>query len=376
MSLKPGPIQPIPAATIQVARAAFPKGNLYMTLRDQLGTIFQDEDFADLFPWDGQPALPPWRLALVTILQFRENLSDRQAAEAVRGRIDWKYLLGLELTDAGFDFSVLSEFRGRLLQAGREAVLLDKLLECCQAQGLIKERGKQRTDATRVLAAVRVLTRLELVGETLRAALNELATVAPDWLAGVAPAEWYQRYSRRIEDDRLPQSKEQRTAYAQRVGDDAPPGLDRLPKIEALRLVWKRHYDCTGEAPSGVSQIRFRSNKELPPAAEGIESPYDPEARFRSRYETTWTGYQAHVSESCDPDAVHLVTHVETTQPPCTSPSKRRPFIKPWPIRVYLPMNTWWTQPTSMPSYSSAAKSGLTSPWWDQAVWTIAGRPG
>lgn len=325
MSLKPGPIQPIPAATIQVARAAFPKGNLYMTLRDELGTIFQDEDFADLFPWDGQPALPPWRLALVTILQFRENLSDRQAAEAVRGRIDWKYLLGLELTDAGFDFSVLSEFRGRLLEAGREAVLLDKLLECCQAQGLIKERGKQRTDATRVLAAVRVLTRLELVGETLRAALNELATVAPDWLAGVAPAEWYQRYSRRIEDDRLPQSNEQRTAYAQRVGedglllldllhrDDAPPGLDRLPKIEALRLVWERHYDCTGEAPSGVSQIRFRSNKELPPAAEGIESPYDPEARFRSRYETTWTGYQAHVSESCDPDAVHLITHVETT---------------------------------------------------------------
>lgn len=228
MSLKPGPIQPIPAATIQVARAAFPKGNLYMTLRDELGTIFQDEDFADLFPWDGQPALPPWRLALVTILQFRENLSDRQAAEAVRGRIDWKYLLGLELTDAGFDFSVLSEFRGRLLEAGREAVLLDKLLECSQAQGLIKERGKQRTDATRVLAAVRVLTRLELVGETLRAALNELATVAPDWLAGVAPAEWYQRYSRRIEDDRLPQSNEQRTAYAQRVGEDGLLLLDLL----------------------------------------------------------------------------------------------------------------------------------------------------
>ena len=167
MSLKPGPIQPIPEETIQVARAAFPKGNLYLTLRHKLGSIFQDEDFAGLSPADGQPALPPWRLALVTILQFRENLPDRQAAEAVRGRIDWKYLLSLELTDAGFDFSVLSEFRGRLLEGGQEAILLEKLLECCQAQGLIKARGKQRTDATRVLAAIRVLTRLELVGETM-----------------------------------------------------------------------------------------------------------------------------------------------------------------------------------------------------------------
>lgn len=325
MSLKPRPVHPVPEETVRVARAAFPKGNVYMTLRDRLGSIFQDEDFAELFPADGQPALPPWRLALVTILQFRENLSDRQAAEAVRGRIDWKYLLSLELTDAGFDFSVLSEFRGRLLEGGQEAILLEKLLECCQAQGLIKARGKQRTDATRVLAAIRVLTRLELVGETMRAALNELATVVPDWLARVAPEEWYQRYTRRIEDDRLPQSNEKRTSYAQRVGEDGfllldllqsndvPAGLDHLPRVEALRLVWERHYQYTGETQSGVNQIRFRNNGELPPASEGIESPYDPEARFRSRHTTTWTGYQVHLSETCEPDAVHLITHVETT---------------------------------------------------------------
>ncbi len=107
MSLKPTPMQPVPKETVIVARAAFPKGNPYLTLRDELGPIFRDEDFADLFPAEGQPALPPWRLALVTILQFQENLSDRQAAEAVRARIDWKYLLGLALTDPGFDFSVL-----------------------------------------------------------------------------------------------------------------------------------------------------------------------------------------------------------------------------------------------------------------------------
>ena len=163
MSLKPSPIQPIPEETVRVARAAFPSGNPYLTLRDALGPIFRDEDFLDLFPTDGQPALPPWRLALVTIMQFRENLSDRQAAEAVRARIDWKYLLGLELTDAGFDFSVLSEFRARLLDGNSELLLLEKLLNRCRVLGLLKARGKQRTDATHVLAAIRVLNRLELV---------------------------------------------------------------------------------------------------------------------------------------------------------------------------------------------------------------------
>src|SRR5262244_1354631 len=173
MSLRPQPIGPIPEQTARVAHAAFPKGNPYLMLRDQLGTIFQDDNFATLFPAWGYPGLPPWRLALVTIMQFRENLSDRQAAEAVRARIDWKYLLGLELTDPGFDFSVLSEFRDRLLAGEAEERLLDTLLERCRAMGLLKARGQQRTDATHVLAAVRSLHRLELVAETLRAALNE-----------------------------------------------------------------------------------------------------------------------------------------------------------------------------------------------------------
>jgi transposase len=128
MSLKPTPIQPVPEGTARVARAAFRRGNPLLKLRDELGSIFQDEDFADLFPKLGQPGLPPWRLALVTLLQFREDLSDRRAAEAVRARIDWKYLLGLELDDPGFDASVLCEFRARLLEGAAEERLLGKLL--------------------------------------------------------------------------------------------------------------------------------------------------------------------------------------------------------------------------------------------------------
>src|SRR3977135_3618114 len=223
MSLHPHVIAPVPAETARVARAAFPKGHPYLTFRDALGTVFQDEAFTVVFPMNGQPGLPPWRLALVTIMQFRENLADRQAAEAVRARIDWKYLLSLELTDPGFDFSVLSEFRDRLLASSTEELLLEKLLEGCRAMGWLKARGSQRTDSTHVLAAIRVLNRLELVAEPLRAALNAVATVAPDWLQGLAPLAWYERYGKRIEDVRLPKEQAEREADAQMGGGGGLP---------------------------------------------------------------------------------------------------------------------------------------------------------
>lgn len=328
MSLKPSSIPLIPEETVRVARAAFPKGNPYLTLRDEVGTIFEDADFVDLFPNDGQPGYAPWRLALVTLLQFREQLPDRQAATALAARIDWKYLLSLDLTDPGFDFSVLSEFRARLLAGGAETRLLEKLLIRCRELALVKARGQQRTDATHVLAAIRVMNRLELIGETIRAALNELSTVAPTWLQSVAASDWYQRYGRRIEDDRLPQSQEKRTAYAQIMGEDGfrlleqldvpevPSTWRTLATVEALRLVLARHYEQVQRTVDGQvkREVRFKENQELPPAAEGIESPYDVEARYRSRYATAWTGYLVHLTETCAADEVHLITHVVTTE--------------------------------------------------------------
>ena len=323
MSIKPQPIDPVPADTQRVANAAFRQGNPYVSLRNELGTVFEDSDFTDLFSSTGKPGLPPWRLALVTVLQFRENLSDRQAAESVRSRIDWKYLLGLELTDEGFDFSVLSEFRGRLIASKQEHLLLDKLLSCCQEKGLLKSRGKQRTDATRIIAAIRKLNRLELVGETMRATLNELATIAPDWLTTITPNEWYTRYGRRIEDYQLPRSEIKRDAYAQQVGEDAYYLLScletsdiadwqDLAQIKALKLTLARHYEYNADAPE-EERVRWKSKKELPRAAAGIESPYDIDARFRSRSGVNWVGYAVHFSETCDDDQCHLITNVETT---------------------------------------------------------------
>src|SRR5688572_26625322 len=220
MSLRPEAVEPVPELTARVAKAAFPKGNVYLQMREEFGTLFTDEDFAAVYPRRGRPAWTPWRLALITIMQFVENLSDRQAAEAVRARIDWKYALSLELDDAGFDLSLLCEFRERLVEGNAEHLLLDRMLDHFKEKNLLKARGRQRTDSTHVLAAIRVMNRLELVTETLRAALNELATVSPDWLREVAPPAWYERYSLRAEQSRLPKSEKARQEYAQTVGQD------------------------------------------------------------------------------------------------------------------------------------------------------------
>jgi transposase len=220
MSLHPHATYPIPEETQRVVRAAFPRGNIYMQVADRLGPIYHDAQFAALFPTRGQPAEAPARLALATVLQCAEGLSDRQAADAVRSRIDWKYVLGLELTDPGFDHTVLSEFRTRLITGEAAHLLLDALLTLAHTQGLLKARGRQRTDSTHVNAAIRVLNRLKRVGEMLRAALNSLAVVAPAWVQALAPLEWYDRYGSRVENYHLPKTDEARKALAAVIGGD------------------------------------------------------------------------------------------------------------------------------------------------------------
>jgi transposase len=319
LSLQPADERTIPEETVRVARAAFPKGSVYMRMRDVLGPIYTDSAFAPLFPSRGQPAESPARLALVTILQFAEGLSDRQAADAVRSRIDWKYALALELTDPGFDASVLSEFRDRLLTGDPTQLLFERMLEQLRAQRLLKERGRARTDSTHILAAIRTLNRLECVGETLRHALDTLATVAPDWLRSWVPSAWFDRYGRRFEEYRLPPGKAERYALAEQMGadgatlltalhaPDAPDWLWRIPAVETLRRVWMQQFVVRAD------QLRWRTAEELPPSALLIRSPYDVEARYGKKRQTEWTGYKVHLTETCDADLPSLITNVETT---------------------------------------------------------------
>ncbi len=321
MSMYPQEIGPIPAETMRVAHAAYPKGSLAMRLRDELGGMYQDEQFGALFPVRGQPAETPWRLAIVVVLQYVEGLTDRQAAEAVRGRIDWKYALGLDLADPGFDASVLAEFRERLVAGQAETLLLEVLLERCKQRGWLKAGGKQRTDSTHVLARVRSLSNLECVGETLRAVLDDVALLAPDWLASQISPEWFERYSHRVENYRLPKAESQRTALAEQIGADgvhllaalegadAPAGLKELESVQVLRQVWQQYYELS----------KGRANWRAGPQAEEQEgvlrSPYDPEARTGKKRETTWLGYKVHLTETCDasPEVPHLIVQVQTT---------------------------------------------------------------
>ena len=250
MSLHSRQPDPVPEDTARVARTAFPRGNRYMRMRDELETIYVDETFAALFPRRGQPAESPWRLALVTVFQFAEGLSDREAADAVRSRIDWKYALSLELTDPGFDHSVFSEFRGRLLSGHAEHLLLDTFLERLREQGLLKARGRQRTDSTHVLAVVRALNRAELVAETLRAALNSLAVAAPDWLLAHAQPEWVDRYAQRASADRRLAKPEQRQQQAEITGADGFVLLGRIYAADAPQ--WLRDVPAVERTASGV----------------------------------------------------------------------------------------------------------------------------
>ncbi|MFG2276999.1 IS1182 family transposase [Streptomyces chartreusis] len=309
--------------TVRTAWAACPKGTPVMLMRDRLDVVFADEDFTHLYPSDGRPGFSPGQLALVSVLQFAENLSDRAAADAVRTRIDWKYGLGLELDDPGFDHSVLSEFRARLAEGSRADQLLQLMLDRLVAAGLLKGRGRQRTDATHVLAAVRRLSRLELAGESVRAALEEIAEADPDWLVPLIEPEWAKRYGRKVEIGKVAGGKVAVRERAEEFGRDgqklltavwaadAPDRLRMLRQVEILRRVWVHQYYWDREG-----QLRWREGTALPPASLRFDSPYDTDAHYCVKRDVQWSGYRVHVTESCDQGLPHLVTHVATTIAP------------------------------------------------------------
>lgn len=309
---------PEPAPEIVAAvRAAYRRREvpLPVSVRDRLGEVFPDAEFAPAFGVRGRPGWSPGRLALVTVFQMVENLTDRQAADAVRDKISWKYALGLGLDDEGFDASVLSEFRTRVVAHGLEQRVLDLLLDALKTQGLVGAGGKARSDSTHVISAVRDLNRLELAGESVRAALEAVAVVAPDWLAAVIDvAGWGRRYGARIDTWRLPTSTTKRAELVAGYGTDAlvllravgdsaaPPWLGELPAVDVLRRVLVQNYLVTTDA-AGREVIRAREAEQdgLPPGRTRLTSPYDTDARWAAKGdELCWNGYKVHVTETCD----------------------------------------------------------------------------
>lgn len=334
MTVRPRKIYDVPEDTAEVAKAIFAtRKNEYVTLRDELGPVFTDEQFQELYAQQGQEAAWPGMLAWVTVLQQKEGWSDREAADAVRTRIDVKYLLGLPLKDEGFHHSALGEFRKRVSAGGQEGQLLDLLLAVCVDQGYIRKRGRQRTDSTGVIAAVRNLNRLECAGESLRRALNEIALMEPEWLQVQAPKIWYERYGKQMSASQLGTSQAKEKEWQQTIGNDGyallqaindprtPSSLSYLPGVQILRRVWLQQYVLEAE------RIRWRNKADgLPPSSRAIQSPYDAEARFRRKRETKWVGYMVQLTETCEPDHPHLITNVETT-PATTSDAQMTDVI-------------------------------------------------
>jgi transposase len=289
---------------------------LAVQARERLGEWLHDEAFTAVFGVRGRPGWSPSRLALVTVLQQAENLTDRMAAEAVRTRLDWKYLLGLPLEDAGFDHTVLPEFRDKVAEGGLERAPLDALLERLASSGLVKAGGKQRTDSTHVVAAVSALNRLELAGESVRAAVEALAAAHPDWTAQVLEAgEWARRYGTPMTSWRPPASKKKQDELAVAYARDgfalleavfrkeSPAWLAQVPAVQVLRTVLLQNYTRTVRA-DGTEVIRRREKEPggdgLPPARIKIASPYDTDARWGAKREVFWLGYKLHVTETCD----------------------------------------------------------------------------
>jgi transposase len=321
MSLHPPSSDVIPEPTIQVARAAFPKGNAYMRMRDALGLISMTPQFAPLFSHTGRPAEAPAQLALITMMPFAEGLSDAQAADAVRARMDWKDALALDVTDPGFDASVLSEFRQRLITGHAALLLFETMLTRFREQGLLNAKGRQRPDSTHGLAAIQTLNRLECIGDTRRQALTGLAMVAPDWRQSWVPAVWCDRSRQRLADARVPPAKPARDTLAMQIGLDGrqrlgasddpatPAWLRAVPAIQTRRQVWLQpFYASPDDQP-----MRWRHADDLPPAPRLISSPDDPDARDGKTRATDWTGDTVHVTDTCDDETPNLSTDVLTT---------------------------------------------------------------
>jgi transposase len=320
MTIQPKAAEAIPEETRELAWKLCPKGTVAMHLRDELGPIYHDEDFLSLYPKWGQPSYSVWRLALITILQTLEGLTDRQAAQAVEIRVDWRYALSLPLSYRGLDFTILSDFRERLVSNDATNVLLQPILDLCRERDWLKAGGKQRTDSTMVVARIRSLNSLESVGESMRATLNAIASQDEEWLLARVNPDWFDRYVHRFELARFPKEESKRQRLREQVGADViellgiikqadtPQQIKQVSEVALLERIVAQHYEIKeGKAHWRAGPVVNNEDRVI--------SPYDPEARSSRKRETVWVGYKVHLSETCDqnPDAPQVITNVHTT---------------------------------------------------------------
>ena len=307
----------MPEETGRIGRQVMEEKNTYRLIGDELFVKLNEQEFSDLYPSDGQPGLSPVILAFVTVFQFIEKLPDRQAAESLRMRMDWKYAMHLPLEYVGFNYSVLSEFRDRLIAGEAEGRVFEVLVGQIRAMGLIKEHGKQRTDSIAMLSKVRWLSRLELSVETLRLAVVSLVKVERKWSEGILPPSWEDKYGERFVMQRY--TEKEWKEYEVNIGNDgqwlldrladggAPAGLQELSEVKLLKTVWAQQFR------EEAGQLVFEEVKKYDGHTQ-IATPHDPEARFSRKRHFDWIGDKVQVTDTDDAGYPHIITDIVSTE--------------------------------------------------------------
>jgi transposase len=314
MTMHSRDLSEMPPETAAVGGRVMREANPYRVIGDALADILADEQFAEMYEPIGREALSPSMLAMVTLFQFHEKVPDREAAEMVAVRLDWKYALHLPLDYTGFDFSVLCDFRRRILEHGKEALVFEAILDRVKALGFIKKRGKARTDSIAVLGAVRALSILETVSESLRLAVRAIEGADPAWAEETIPGSFREQYGRMRPDYRL--SQEEREAALRQTGEDGYWLLDRIDAsasrtclgaeaVGVMRTVWGQRYDRV----EGKVALRQGTVE----CTELIVTPHDPGVRAGEKRGVKWHGEKVHVTETAEAGQVNFITDVTTS---------------------------------------------------------------
>lgn len=306
----------MPEETQRIGRKLLKANDPYRLMGDQLFGQLHEAEYADLYSAEGKPGISPVILAFVSVFQYLEKLADRQAAAALRMRLDWKYALHLPLEYEGFDFSVLSEFRDRLIAGQAEGRVFEKLVEQIRALGLIKEHGKQRTDSIAMLTKVRRLCRVETVVETLRLAIVAIVDADREWSEEIIPPSWEEKYGERFVRQRY--SEKEWKEYEAKIGEEgqwllkrleqggAPAELQTLPEVQVLKTVWAQQFR------EEAGQMAYTDLKKYDGHTQ-IQSPHDPEARYSRKRHFEWVGDKVQVTETEDAGYPHIITDIVGT---------------------------------------------------------------
>ena len=275
-----------------------------------------EEEYADLYSTEGKPGISPIILAFISVFQYMEKLADRQAITSLRMRLDWKYAMHLPLDYDGFDFSVLSEFRDRLIKGQAEGRVFEKLVDQIQEMGLIKEYGKQRTDSIAMLTKVRRLCRVETVVETLRLAIVAIVDTDRGWSEEIIPPSWEEKYGERFVRQRY--SEKDWKEYEENIGENgqwllkrlekgsAPAELQDLPEVQVLKTVWAQQFREEGGKMAYTDLKKYDEHTQ-------IQSPHDPEARYSRKRHVEWVGDKVQVTETDDEGYPHIITDMVAT---------------------------------------------------------------